>query len=93
MMSDLGVAAFCAACPVLAGLVAIGRWKSSAIRARTGEDVMRVGIVAPPRDNLALFGEGCLHAQIVAGAVQVLDTLCNLHPPNIKPGALANAIL
>src|SRR5664279_492617 len=76
---------------VLAGHVLVGR-KGFAVRRRAGEDVMPVRRVAAAVDHVAFFRKIVLLAELVAGAVQIIDAGGDDHALGVAPGTLADAV-
>ena len=76
---------------VLAGHVLVGR-KGFAVRRRAGDDVMPVRLVAAAVDDLALLRQIVLLAELVVGAVQIVDAGGDDHALGIHPRPLADAV-
>src|SRR5262245_32928172 len=78
--------------PVAAGAILTGR-KRPPVGLRTGQHVVPIGRVATAVDHIALFAERGLLAELVVGAMQVVDVLRD-HvslgiPPRAGPDAVA----
>src|SRR5262245_53643822 len=82
---------FAVARPVAAGAVRRIR-RHSTIKARIGEDVMRVRRVATTVHHRALLRQAVLLRQLVVVAVQVIDARRNDDALRIHPRTLADAI-
>src|ERR1700760_115579 len=80
-----------AARPVLAGAI-LARRKRRAVRLRSRQHVMAVRRVAAAVDDVALFAERGLLAQIVGGAVQISDILRDHDALRVLPWSLADAV-
>src|SRR5450631_4266390 len=76
---------------VLAGHVLVVG-KGFAVRRRAGEDVMPVWRIAAPVDDLAFFRKIVCLAELVVGAVQIVDARRNHHTFGIRPRTLADAV-
>src|SRR5215510_15473549 len=88
MMTDAGTAISCAR-PVIACHCAR---KRLAIRTRSREDVVGVGIVSTAIHLRPFFGKRVLFTKFVLVAVQVVDILRNNNAFRVLPGTLADAI-
>src|SRR5262245_11674521 len=78
--------------PVAAGAILTGR-KRPPVGLRTGQNVVAIGCVGAAVDHVALFAERGLLAELVVGAMQVVDVLRD-HvslgiPPRAGPDAVA----
>ncbi len=79
--------------PVAAGGVLAGLGHGQrAVRARAGEDVVAVDLIAKARDDFALFSQRGVLADLGIGAVQVGHAGGNDHALGVAPRAVANAI-
>ena len=90
VMPDDG-AAGAALRPVAAGLV-LARGERLSVGLRAGQDVVPIGAVAAAVDRRALFRERGLLADLVVGAVQIVDASRDDLALGILPGAGTDAI-
>src|SRR6266850_2168486 len=92
MMADRGTAIGAGAGPVsTSGLDRVtGRY--CAVDLRAGQDIVTVGSVAASVDDLPLFSERRLLAELVFVTVQIGHVLCYTDAFGVVPGALANAV-
>src|SRR5262245_47323196 len=88
MMTDAGTAISCAG-PVMAGHCDRERL---AVRTRSREDVVGVGIVSTAIHLRPFFSKRALLTKFVLVAVQVVDILRNNNAFRVLPGTLADAI-
>src|SRR5215211_1840227 len=77
--------------PVAAGAILAGR-EGPAVRLRSGQDVVPVGRIATAIDRLALLVERSLFADLVVGAVQIVDVLGDGLALGVLPGPAADAV-
>src|SRR5262245_8795089 len=77
--------------PVAAGAILAGRERPP-VGLRAGQHVVPIGRVATAVDHVALFTERGLLAELVVGAVQVVDVLRDHVPLGIPPGAGPDAV-
>src|SRR5947208_17198760 len=89
-MADHG-GALRAARPVLAGAIVAGR-ERGAVGLRSRQHVVAVRRVAAAVDDIALFAQCSLLAEIVAGAVEVGDVFGDHGALGVLPGSLADAV-
>src|SRR5262245_26228091 len=90
MMTDHRCA--CAALrPVTAGAILAG-CERPPVGLRTGQDVVPIGRIATAVDHVALFADRGLLAELVVGAVQVVDVLRDHVSLGIPPGAGPDAV-
>jgi hypothetical protein len=84
--SPLGAARPIAAGPVVAG------WECPAVGLRAGQDVVPVGRIASAVDRLALFVQRRLLADLVVGAVKIVDVLRDRLALRVLPRSAPDAI-
>ena len=80
-----------AARPIFAGLVLVAR-ESAAVWLRAGQRVVHVGTIAPSVDDITLLGERGLLAEVVIGAMQIVDALGNDDALGVRPRPGSNAV-
>src|SRR5437667_9429942 len=90
-MADHG-GALRAARPVLAGAIVAGR-ERGAVGLRSRQHVVAVRRVAAAVDDVALFAQCSLLAEIVAGAMKIGNVFRNHGALGVLPGSLAATVL
>src|SRR3979411_2689488 len=80
-----------AARPVATGPVLAGS-KRTAIRLRAGQDIVIIGRVADAGDDCAALGQRPLHAELVVGAVKIIDVLRDGLALEVLPGAFSDTV-